>query len=315
MILAATVITHRVMIVHLNTALNTRAFWRDFAYLIAAKICGAKVLYQVHGGALPHRFFERNRILSALLRGVLQLPDAIVVLAKCELDAYRKFVPGQQVLLFPNAIDCAPYEKFLRGRSDPAAPLRLLYIGRLAQEKGLAETLLGFKYARAQGVKVQFFIAGSGPEEVSLKQLAGELGLAEDVSFVGPVFGEDKLKLLVAADAFVLASYAEGLPYALLESMAAGVPVIVTRVGAIPDVVAERIHGLFVPPRDPGAISHAIATLASNRRLLARMSTACRERVVGDYSIDRLAGKFCGLYAELCDAKRMTKPARTRPWS
>ena len=310
LILAATVIVRRVAIVHLNTALNTRAFWRDLAYLVAAKICGARVLYQVHGGALPHQFFGRNRILSALLRGILRLPDAIVVLANSELEAYRKFVPRQQVLLFPNAIDYAPYAKFLRERSDPTAPLRLLYIGRLAQEKGLPETLRGLRCAHAQGVKAQFFIAGSGPEEVSLKRLAGELGLAKDVSFVGPVFGEDKLKLLDAVDAFVLASYAEGLPYALLESMAAGVPVIVTRVGAIPDVVTERTHGLFVPARDPVAISQAIATLASNRELLARMSSACRERVASGYSIDRLAEKFCGLYAGLCGVKRMTMLTR-----
>jgi glycosyltransferase involved in cell wall biosynthesis len=299
--LAATVIMRRAAIVHFNTALNVRAFWRDLTYLIAAKICGAKVLYQVHGGALPQQFCRNNRILCALLRGVLRCPDAIVVLSSAELDAYRRFVPGQQVLLLPNAIDYAPYTKYSREPRDPTVPLRLLYIGRLAREKGLHEVLWGLKCARKQGVKVQFVIAGSGPEEECLKRLAGELGLTNDVSFVGPVFGQDKVNLFDTVDVFVLASYAEGLPYALLESMAAGVPVIVTRVGAIPDVVADCIHGLFVPPRDPAAISHAVATLASNRQLLARMSAACRKRVADRYPIDRLAKKFGGLYAELCD--------------
>lgn len=311
LLLAATVLVHRVAIVHLNTALNARAFWRDLAYLVVAKIFGARVLYQVHGGALPQQFFGSNRILSAFLRGTLQLPDAIVVLASIELDAYRRFVPSQQVLVLPNGVDYAPYARVLRERPDPAVPLRLLYIGRLAREKGLHEALRGLKLARTQGAKAQFVIAGSGPEEACLRRLAGELGLAKDVSFVGSVFGKGKLKLLGAADAFLLTSYAEGLPYALLESMAAGVPVIVTRVGAIPDVVVEGVHGLFVPTRDPGAVSRAVVTLASDRELLTRMSAACRRRIAGGYSIERLAEEFCGLYSELCGAKRMTMITRS----
>src|SRR5260221_3883057 len=257
LLLAATVLAHRVAIVHLNTALNARAFWRDLAHLIVAKICGARVIYQVHGGALPQQFFGRDRTLRAFLRATLQLPDAIVVLASTELDAYRKFVPGQQVLALPNGIDCAPHARRVRARPDPAAPLRLLYIGRLAPEKGLDEALLGLRRARIRGANAQLIIAGSGPEEARLRRSARGLGIERDVSFVGPVFGESKLKLLGSADAFVLASYAEGLPYALLDGMAAGLPAIVTRVGAIPDVVVEGVHGLFVPPRDPGAISRA----------------------------------------------------------
>jgi glycosyltransferase involved in cell wall biosynthesis len=308
--LAATVLLRRVAIVHLNTALNARAFWRDLAYLVAARTCGARVLYQVHGGALPQQFFGGNRILSAFLRAALRLPDAIVVLASTELDAYRKFVPGQPVLVLPNAIDYAPYARLSRERPDPAGPLRLLYIGRLAREKGLHEALRGLKLARGQGVKAQLVIAGSGPEEARLRQLVGELGLTAEVSFAGPVFGQDKLRLLGAADAFLLASYAEGLPYALLESMAAGVPVIATRVGAIPDVATDCVHGLFVPPRDAAAVSCAVAALAADRESLARMSAACRRRIAGGYSADRLAEEFGGLYAELCAAKRLTMSAR-----
>lgn len=298
--LAASILLRNAAIVHLNTSLNPRAYWRDLVYLAVAKLCGARVVYQVHGGALPQVFFRGNRLLDGLLRGALKLADAVVVLARIELRAYRKFVPGLQVVALPNAIDHTPYASLGRTRPAPGTPLRLVYVGRLAREKGLLETLQALKLAHTQGVPVQLAIAGSGPDEAKLRQLAHGLRLSGDVAFIGPVFGAAKARLLAGADAMVLASHSEGLPYALLEGMAAGAAVIATRVGAMPDVVVEGVHGYFVPPHNPIAIARAIIRLAQDRELLARMSEACRRRIAGSYSIERLAGDFRKLYAELC---------------
>jgi glycosyltransferase involved in cell wall biosynthesis len=81
--------------------------------------------------------------------------------------------------------------------------------------------------------------------------------------------------------------------------MAAGLVPIVTRIAAIPDVVTEGVHGLFVPPRDPEAIAQALAILDADRARLARMGAASRERVLGAYSIERLADDFAALYGNL----------------
>jgi len=298
--LAFVILARNAAIVHLNTSLNARAYWRDLSYLAVAKLCGARVVYQVHGGALPQLFFRGNRLLEALLRGTLRLADAVVVLARIELRSYRKFAPGLPVVALPNAIDWAPYAALKRQPPRVPAPLRLVYVGRLAREKGLLETLQGLKLAHAQGTAAQLAIAGSGPDEDRLRQLVQELQLSGDVAFIGPVFGAAKAQLLASADALVLASHAEGLPYALLEGMAAGDAVIVTRVGAVPDVVVDGVHGLFVPPHNPLAIARAIARLAADRGLLARMSEACRRRIAGSYSLERLASDFRRLYFELC---------------
>lgn len=310
-LLAVAIMARGAVIVHLNTSLNARAYWRDLAYLAMARLCGARALYQVHGGALPRQFCGRSRVLAAFLRATLRLPDAIVVLARSELEAYRSFVPGQQVLLRPNGVDCAAYAQFARVRSPAAAPLTLAYLGRLAREKGLYEVLQGLRLARERGARARIVLAGSGPEEARLRRFAQELGLAADASFVGPAFGATKIKLLSDADVQVLASYGEGLPYALLEGMAAGTPAIATRVGAIPDVVTEGVHGLLVPCRDPEAIAGAILKLAADRELLARMSVACRKRIAGSYSMERLSADFRRLYAELCAGKRVKALTRS----
>lgn len=301
--LAVAIFVRSAVIVHLNTSLNTRAYWRDLAYLVVAKLCGARVLYQVHGGELPQQFF-RGRALTAFLRWTLRIPDAIVVLAQIELEAYRRLVPAQQVLTLPNAIDCAPYARVSRSRSDPAQPLKLIYVGRLIRSKGPYEALQAMSIAKAHGIKASLVIAGSGPEESALRDYADKLGVASDVRLTGPICGDRKIGMLAQSDAFVLATYhPEGLPYALLEAMAAGLPVITTRIGAIPDVVADGVHGLFVPSRDPEAIYRAIVALSADRDLLASMSAACRTRVTAAYSIERLSDGFRRLYSEMSAAK------------
>jgi glycosyltransferase involved in cell wall biosynthesis len=290
--------------VHINTSLNPSAYWRDLAYLLAAKLCGAHVIYQVHGGELPRQFAAGSRIMETLLRASLQLPDVIVVLALSELEAYREFVPKQMVVLLPNSIDLAPYAQLSRPPAPPPGDLRLLYIGRLARDKGLHDVLAGIAKAQAHGVTTTLVIAGSGPDEVPLKNLVQKLALEHAVRFTGPLFDDDKLALYGQADILMLATYhAEGLPYALLESMAAGVPAISTRVGAIPDVMVDGVHGLFVPAHDDRAICMAIERLANDRFLLAEMGVACRRRIAHSYTVERMAGSFDRLYSRICTSR------------
>lgn len=296
-------------VVHINTSLNRRAYWRDLAYLLVAKMCATRVVYQVHGGALPRDFAAGHPLRLRLLQRVLALPDAIVVLARSELAAYREFVPGQIVVAIPNAIEIPALPK--PKPEQPSSPdgegnaLRLVYVGRLARDKGLGEALRGLAMARAGDTAATLTIAGSGPDEESLAAEARELGIEQAVHFVGPVFAEEKQTLLAEADVLLLPTYAEGMPYALLEAMAAGLPAITTRVGGIPDVVVEEVHGLFVPVRDDYAIARAIARLAGDRELLARAGQACRRRIAHSYSSERLADDFSHLYAALCASRRV----------
>jgi glycosyltransferase involved in cell wall biosynthesis len=313
--LAATIVFHHVALVHVNTSLNPRAYWRDLAYLFVAKALGARVLYQVHGGELPARFFAGRPLLTAFLRWTLRRPDLVVVLAQCELAAYRGFLPGQEVVAVPNGIDCRPFAAVPMVQSHPDYPLQLVYIGRVHREKGLYEALQGVRLAHELGVDTRLVIAGHGPEELRLRRYAQALGITARVCFVGSLHGADKVKLLAGADLMLLPSYAEGLPYALLESMAAGVPVIATPVGAIPDVMSDGIHGFLVPPRSGRAIAEALAALACDRERISWMSRACRRRIGAAFSVERVAREFSLHYARLCGVSFETGVAGSPPYA
>lgn len=305
--LAAAILRRGAAIVHVNASLVPRSYWRDLANVAAAKLCGARVAYQVHGGAAPGSFFAR-RLLKAFLRATLRLPDALVVLGTTQLEAYRAFVPGANVVAIPNGIE---FERLERS-PNAIAPLRLLYIGRLAPRKGLGETLAALAAVRSSGLAVRLVIAGTGPEEPVLRRQVNDSGLEDAVTFAGPAYGEDKKRLLAEADVLLLASHAEGLPYALLEAMAAGVVPIVTPVGAIADVVQHGVHGVLVPTGDAGAIAAAIRELACDRERLARMSAACCERVAARYSAERLADDFGALYRALVSGSEVRADAASR---
>jgi glycosyltransferase involved in cell wall biosynthesis len=298
-LLAAALLRNRATILHINTSLDAKAYWRDLVYVLTAKLCGVRVLYQIHGGAI--RVFGRHPVMKRILAWTLTWPDVVVVISQIELESAHALAPEQRIELLPNGTRTEVVQE--RSPQGSAAPLRLLSIGRLVSTKGIFESIEALTLLRAKGIEARLTVAGSGPEDAALRARAASLGVQDLVSFAGPTFGEGKARLFAEADVLMLPSYhLEGLPYALLEGMAAGLVPIVTRVGAIPDVVTPEVHGLFVPPRDPRAVAGALEVLHADRAALERMSAAARERVTTYYSVDRVAGDFTALYRVLVGA-------------
>ena len=289
----------RPRIVHINTSLEPRSYWRDIVFLALSKAMKRRVVYQVHGGALPGEFFAGNRVLTALMRRVLAWPDAVVLLARSEMTAYGGFAPRARLVRIANAVTADeaewPPERYASDR-----PLEIVYVGRLAADKGVFETIESVKILRDRGLAVRLTLAGSGPAgpEIARAIEAGRLG--DRARLVGAVFGPDKQRLWQQADVLALPTYhREGLPYALLEAMAAGAVPVISPVGAIPDVVQDEVHGLFVPARDPQALASALQRLANDRSLLHSLALAARARVVEHYSVARMAQEFEALYTSL----------------
>lgn len=287
-------------LVHLNPPMNMKGFFRDSVYLLIAKTLGRKVIYQIHGGYLPMDFCKNHILMKTLLKSVLRLSDSVVVLTSSESRAYEDFDPDVPVRTISNAINLAPYIG-CKQKNFKQSHLNLLYIGRLIDTKGISETINAIHLLKNEPFynRCHFYIAGSGPAETLLKKKASMLGLSEKVSFLGPVFGADKIKLWEAAHCFVFPTYfPEGQPYAILESIASGTPVITTRIGGIPDVIRENVHGIFVEPRNPYALSSGLSSLLGNNEKLQYMSSQCF-LTAKDYAIDKLVRQFSALYREV----------------
>ena len=299
--LALLLLRSRAEAVHLNASLDPKGYWRDLAYWAVARLLGRRIVNQVHGGAMPQEFFRGHALLTWVLRRFLVASDAVTVLSSAELAAYREFDQRIRIHLVPNAIDPKGLADRERGYSRDA-PLRLAYVGRLVRAKGLFELVEALAELVREGRQFRLAIAGRGPDEEALAEACAKAELGSRVRFLGGVFGTEKHRLLLESDLFMFPSYMEGLPYSLLEAMAAGCVPITTPVAAIPDVVRHGEQGLFVPAKDAHAIALCIAMLDDDREELVRMGRAARRRVLERYTLSRLTGDLRGLYASVMPA-------------
>jgi glycosyltransferase involved in cell wall biosynthesis len=148
---------------------------------------------------------------------------------------------------------------------------------------------------------VHALIVGGGRRTDEVRQLATSLGLAGEVHFLGP--RRDVPDLLKAMDIFVLPSYSEGVSLALLEAMAAGLPVIATEVGGLPEVVEHEKTGLLIPPRDVEALAGALGRLLADPAWARQLGANARAHVRKHFSLDRLGREINEIYEELVEKK------------
>jgi glycosyltransferase involved in cell wall biosynthesis len=184
-------------------------------------------------------------------------------------------------------------------RAELGIPEDAPVVGTVANFKAAKDhaTLLRAAVQVRQAVpSVRFVLVGQGPLEAETRRLAGQLGLDETVVFAG--FRTDAARLMDAFDAFALSSTYEGLPIALIEAMAAGCPAVATRVGGVPEVVADGVHGVLVPPRDPAALAAGLVRLLGDHSLRSGMGAAAAGRA-RDFDIRKAVRRMEQVYAQL----------------
>ncbi|MEM9755872.1 MAG: glycosyltransferase family 4 protein, partial [Pseudomonadota bacterium] len=183
-------------------------------------------------------------------------------------------------------------ERYDRTGTRSGAGLHLVFVGRLAPVKGLRVLMAALR--RLDAPDVRLTVVGDGPERAALQALAAPLGAA--VRFTGYQSQEEVAQILATADAFVLPSFAEGVPVVLMEALAAGLPVIATRITGVPELVEDGVSGLLVTPGDPGALAAAIADLSARADRGRSLGAAGRKTVRAEFAIDREAARLAALF-------------------
>jgi len=199
------------------------------------------------------------------------------------------------------AVDVAAIQPQQRVRAD-GSPLQLLIAGRLVWVKGLDYLLAALAQLVRRGVSFRARILGEGELQTVLRFSIDDLGLKDHVSLVGGVTSAQVLDELGHTDLFVLSSLEEGISNGVLEAMASGVPVVTTRAGGMVEAVTDGVEGFVVPIRDPAALADAIARVAADEQLRARMGLAARDRAVRCFSIERQIDTFEKIYKSVAGA-------------
>ncbi|MGH2598497.1 MAG: glycosyltransferase, partial [Dehalococcoidia bacterium] len=160
-----------------------------------------------------------------------------------------------------------------------------LCLGRLVERKAQGLLLEAIASVANEGIEIEVTLAGDGPERGRLERRAAELGIEDQVRFTGVVGQDEALTLYRECDIFCLPSRSEGLPAVLIEAMACGIPVVATRIDAVPELVEDGVSGLLVPPRDATGLASALRRLHDEPQLGQRLGSAGREKVRREFDV------------------------------
>lgn len=274
---------HHRLVVHLHT--SARAFLRDTVFMSAALAARCPLVLQLHGGG-----FERFSG-SWAARGFLERAACVIV--PCEsLRAWVRSVARNAHAL------CVPSPVLVEPLAGAARPNLVLFLGRLEAAKGIFDLLEAVAALRDAVPDVRLVCAGDG-ERIAVARYAERLGLAEAVRFTGWVGPSGKRALLEAAAVFALPSYDEGMPVSLLEAMSAGVPVIASPVGGVPEVVVHGVSGYLAAPGDTATLERLLRKLLMDRPHGERIGAAGRESVRLRFAPERTVPRLEEIYASL----------------
>jgi glycosyltransferase involved in cell wall biosynthesis len=277
----------RVVLVH---AAPSPSFLRDWVFMLTARLAGARVICHYHG-TLHTRFPSCETPNGrAIGRFLMSAAHRVIVLG----PTYQR----EMGAAWHRPLDWAPnvcdVEQFRERPIDPPDWLRqggvpVLFVGRLSAPKGVYDLFDAIPRVLAKHPEALFVFMGVAETEALepvVRQEAKKRGVTSRFTFLGSLEGRAKSDVFLCSRMIVVPSWTEAFPLVIPEAMAAGLPVISTAVGAIPDFVKDGEDGLLVPPRDPGALAAAILRLLDDAPLRQRMSERVRERAPREFAIE-----------------------------
>lgn len=284
-------------------AVSGRDLLKNGAVVLAARVTRTPAVLRIHGGNFDRAYRELGAFEQAVIRWILRSADCVVLLSKSWVGIVKSIEPAARTAVIPNSVDCDALAA-TQSRRLPAAE-DVLMLGNFCERKGHFDAVDAAAIVKVSHPRVQFRFFGVERDAGALSALQSKiraLKLDETVGFLAPVFGAEKLDRIAQAGIFILPSHTENMPMAVMEAMAAGLAVIATKVGAIPEMIDHGETGILLDPRRPEQLAQAIVRLLDDsqerQRMGSRAADAARrawdKKAVGERTaalFDSIAGK------------------------
>ena len=294
----------RTVITHIHTS-SYAGFFEKIFFVLLARCAGSRVILHIHGGAFNQFFKDSSKVTQRVISQSLLLPDRLIVLSEWWANFFREQVNPElegRLTILHNAVEVPDLslDEAMTARSE-SQTFRIVFLGSVGDRKGCGELLEAAKQLRDLS-KIQFYFLGTGEQEGDLeryKKRCRDLGLS-NVYFPGYVSGDQKAEQLRQADLFVLPSRADNFPISLLEAMSYGLPVVVSCVGAMEEVVSEE-NGIVIPPRNTEALVDAIEFMYSPPERREEMGRNNVRTVTAQYSASQYIESLESIYMGLAE--------------
>lgn len=285
-------------VVHLHSG-GRFDFYRYSPYVFIARLFRARVVFHNHLGAFESFYNSQSTLRRAYIRFTLARCHSVLAFSQWWKDAYSKITSATSVRVLYNAIKADPWEnntprpKARETLGIPATCTAVLVMGVKCKNKGSFDIIDAAPAIAQADPSVRLVLVG--PDEWAAKgtndemaRLCRERNLEQIIDLRGEADLTQRLLHYAAADIFMLPSYSEGAPMTVIEAMAAGLPVISTPVGAVPEMVDHGGTGLLIPPGRPDQIAQAVLKLSKNAALRAQMGAAGHDKFRRMFDIERV---------------------------
>jgi glycosyltransferase involved in cell wall biosynthesis len=277
-------------IVHVHSTVRG-SMYRKAMVVLWARLLGRRVVLHIHSGPGDVASFRTRMgaVEAAVLRFCLRRAAAVLSVSAASAAELERAFGLERIEVLPNAAPAVEGPPASR-RAGAVA----VFLGGFANPVKGGETMLE-ALARIEPGELRTVLAGPGELPAAGREL---IESRPDVEWRGWIDGAARERTMEEASIFVLASSSEGLPMALLEAMSMGLAIAATEVGGVPDVAADGVEALLVPPSDPAALAAAIERIEADRELRERLGEAAQKRAAG-MGIDRAAERIDAIYREL----------------
>jgi|Deesub1362B_J571_1020462.scaffolds.fasta_scaffold00760_5 glycosyltransferase involved in cell wall biosynthesis len=269
-----------------------------YAARLACAILHKPVIFSAHAWVFTEgRNIMKRKFLSWAERLAAKVTTKIICVSEHdrELALRWKVAEPEKLVVIHNGVDPKPFLKadgaHLRQELELKNLPILTFVGRLTPPKDLLTLLKALKGLPPKGV---LLLVGDGELKFQVERYVQKLRLGKQVRFLGQ--RNDIPQILAASDIFVLSSRWEGLPYTIIEAMMAGLPVVASRVGGVPELVEDGVTGFLVPPKDPQALAEALQKLLDDPEMRYHMGKAGREKALREFTLDRMLWEIERVY-------------------
>lgn len=292
----------RPAIVHINSAPDAKAFLRDAAALWLVPRAHSRTVFEFHGGFEQNTVLQGPGLVRIFAKRTLRRASSVITLNQYHTDLLLKLCPGLgNVRVIPNFLEAEMASGLAREPHTVAGDtLRLLFVGRVAKEKGVLDAIEATRVLHGNGIAVSLKIVGTGDSLDEAKVLSARYGLDDVVSFAGFMVGEDKVRAYRSSDVLLFPTYwNEGFPYVVLEAMAAGLPIVTTTHGVMPYLVKDGVNGYLAGPRNPEELARKIEALSADPETRKEIGRNNLREVQESYGAGEAARAYGHLYGEL----------------
>ncbi len=293
------VVVYRPEICHIATAFGL-SFVKHSVCILVARVLGSKVLLHPHC-SFYILYEQQGKAWQWFVRQIIGICHGVVALSN-EWKGLQEVVPDCQIYYLPNAINLLDYidvgRENIKSKSERQC-LHVLYLGYLGKAKGSFDLICAAKTILHQMEGVVFDLVGQEHAAGEMEQLntrVAAAGLEQFIHIQSAVTGAEKIKLFRSADIFVYPSYHEGMPMAVIEAMACGLPIIATEVGGLPDLVCPDFNGLLVPAGQPDQLAIAIHQLIINPQMRYSMQVGSFQLAQENFDIEKLVSQLLDVY-------------------